>query len=131
MFRARITREHEAQNAAKAAAAQRKASMQNFIARPIKQQQAALNLARLANKEKDIGLSEGNIDALILSLTVRFLLLPHLQCFRSSALIHVKQAEAPNDVIAALSNATLPPVIANERAQLLKLQELIQRRLNG
>lgn len=123
-------KDYEARTAAKVAAAQRKASMQHFVTRPIKQQQAALNLAQLANREKDLGLSEGNIDALILSLTVRFLLVPHLHCFRSSALIHVKQAEAPNDVIAALSDAAPPPVISNERAQLLKLQELIQRRLN-
>ncbi|KAF2134660.1 hypothetical protein P153DRAFT_371991 [Dothidotthia symphoricarpi CBS 119687] len=107
--RARIVRDYEARNVSKAAAARRKASMQDFVSRPIKQQQAALNLARLANKEEDIGLSEGNIDALILSLT----------------------AEAPNDVITALSTAAPPPVIENERAQLLLLQELIQRRLNG
>jgi hypothetical protein len=51
-------------------AARRKSSMQHFAARPIQQQQAALNLTKLANKEKDIGLNENSVDALVLSLTV-------------------------------------------------------------
>lgn len=51
---------------------QSKASMQSFAARPIQQQQAALNLAKLANKETEIGLNASNVDALILSLTVSF-----------------------------------------------------------
>jgi hypothetical protein len=60
--------------------AQRKASLQDFIARPMRQQQAALNLARLAHREQDIGLSEGKLDMLLLTLTVRLLPVPHLQC---------------------------------------------------
>jgi len=52
--------------------AQHRSSLKSFTARPIEQQQAALNLAKLANKEKDIGLHENNIDALVLSLTVCF-----------------------------------------------------------
>jgi len=44
---------------------------------------------------------------------------------------HVKQAEAPQEVIAAMTKAAPPPVADNERAQFLKLQELIQRRLNA
>jgi hypothetical protein len=47
--------------------------MQNFAARPIQQQQAALNLAKLANKETEIGLNDSSVDALIFSLTVSFL----------------------------------------------------------
>lgn len=44
---------------------------------------------------------------------------------------HVKQAEAPQEVITAMTSSAPPPVAADERAQLLKLQELIQRRLNA
>lgn len=43
----------------------------------------------------------------------------------------MKQAEAPQEVITAMANAAPPPVVADERAQLLRLQELIQRRLNA
>jgi hypothetical protein len=68
----RVARKSQASESAKAAN-QHKASMQNFYARPMQQQQAALNLARLAQKETDIGLGEGKVDALILSLTVRLL----------------------------------------------------------
>jgi hypothetical protein len=113
------------------ATAQRKATMQNFVARPMAQQQAALNLARLANREEDIGLAGGKLDALLLTLTVRLLPLPHLHCFRSSALTCFSKAEADNDVTTALDNAGPPSVDADERAQLLKLQELIARRLKG
>ena len=46
--------------------------MQNYFAvRPIEQQQAALNLARFANKEQEIGLNDYSVDALVLRLTVR------------------------------------------------------------
>ncbi|KAH6643948.1 hypothetical protein C7974DRAFT_300404, partial [Boeremia exigua] len=104
----RIARDHEAQHRAYTAA-QRKVSMQNFVTHSFQQQQAALNLALLANRERDIGLSEGNIDSLVLTLT----------------------AEAPQEVIAAMTNSAPPPIADDERAQLLKLQELIQRRLNA
>ena len=43
----------------------------------------------------------------------------------------MKQAEAPQEVVTAMTNSAPPPVAADERAQLLKLQELIQRRLNA
>jgi len=112
-------------------AAQHKATMQNLIARPLAQQQAALNLARFANKEKDIGLSEGKLDLLLLTLTVRLLPLPHLHCLRSSALICLSQAEANSDVTTALDNAGPPSVSESERESLLQLQELILRRLKG
>jgi hypothetical protein len=79
-YSARVAKYDAARKAAMAAA-QSKASMQNFIARPMLQQQAALNLARLANKEKDIGLSEGKLDVLLLTLTVRLLPVPHSPCF--------------------------------------------------
>jgi hypothetical protein len=65
----RVSKPSDVHNAL--AAAQHKATMHNFIARPMAQQQAALNLARFANKEKDIGLSEGKLDVLLLTLTVR------------------------------------------------------------
>ena len=52
-------------------AASRKASYKEFVARPFQQQQAALNLAHLANKEPDVGLDEGSVSALYLTLTVR------------------------------------------------------------
>ncbi|KAL1650945.1 hypothetical protein SLS61_005713 [Didymella pomorum] len=104
----KVTRDREAQNNA-AFAAQRKASIQNFVAHSFQQQQAALNLALLAKREQDLGLNEGKIDGLLLALT----------------------AEAPQEVITAMTNSAPPPVAADERAQLLKLQELIQRRLNA
>jgi hypothetical protein len=126
----RVVKNFEARNSAKATA-QRNASLQNLISRPMHQQQAALNLARLANKEEDIGLSGGKLDLLLLTLTVRHLPVPHLHCFRSSALTHSSQAEADHNVTTALDNAGPRPVDADERAQLLKLQELIARRLQG
>lgn len=61
------------------AAAQRKASMQNFMTHSFQQQQAALHLARLARKEQDIGLSERTLDSLVLNLTVS-IPLPHRHC---------------------------------------------------
>ncbi|KAI8938260.1 hypothetical protein NX059_005919 [Plenodomus lindquistii] len=105
----RVAKKYEAQKASKAASAQRKQSMGNFLARPIEQQQAALHLTQLAKKESDIDLSEGKVSALVLSLT----------------------SEAPPDVITALSNTAPPPPSDEERAQLLQLQQLIQRRLGG
>jgi hypothetical protein len=66
-----LEQEREQEASAKAAA-QRQSSMQQFAARPIEQQQAALYLAKLANKEKDIGLNDHSVNALILSLTVRW-----------------------------------------------------------
>jgi hypothetical protein len=124
----KVTRDREAQNNA-AFAAQRKASMQNFVTHSFQQQQAALNLALLARKEQDIGLNEGKIDGLLLALTVRT---PCAPCIVSIiGANHVKQAEAPQEVITAMTNSAPPPVAADERAQLLKLQELIQRRLNA
>jgi hypothetical protein len=129
-YSARV-RKHSGEHNSTKAAAQHKASMQNFITRPMAQQQAALNLARLANRETDIGLSEGKLDVLLFTLTVRPLPVPHFRCFRSPALTRIQQAEADKDVTAALDNAAPPSVDAGERAQLLKLQELIARRLNG
>lgn len=76
----RVAKQHEARQASQASA-QRKMSMQNFFTHSIEQQQAALNLAQLAKKERDIDLSEGKVSALVLSLTVRLLPVPHLYCF--------------------------------------------------
>jgi hypothetical protein len=126
----RVQKDYDTLKAARVAA-QQKSFMQNFTARPVIHQQAALNLARLANKEKDIGLSGSKLDVLLLTVTVRLLPVPHLHCFRSSALIRVKQAEADNDVTTSLDTAPPPPASSDERAQLLKLQELIARRLKG
>ncbi|KAJ4383349.1 hypothetical protein N0V86_001396 [Didymella sp. IMI 355093] len=102
----KVMRDREAQNNV-AFAAQREASMQKFVTHSFQQQQAALNLALLAKKEQDIGLTEGKIDGLFAC--------PH----------------SPQEVITAMTNSAPPPVAADERAQLLKLQELIQRRLNA
>jgi hypothetical protein len=125
----KVMRDREAQNNA-AFAAHRKASMQKFVTHSFRQQQAALNLALLAKKEQDIGLTEGKIDGLLLALTVSYSLCP--TCIVSIiGANHVKQAEAPQEVITAMTNSAPPPVAADERAQLLKLQELIQRRLNA
>ena len=43
----------------------------------------------------------------------------------------MEQAEAPPEVITAISNAAPPPLTPEERAQLLKLQQLIQLRLKA
>ncbi len=59
-------------------AARRKSSMQNFLAHPIHQQQAALNLTQFAKRQSDIDLSEGKVSALLYTLTVSLLPLPHL-----------------------------------------------------
>lgn len=63
------------------AAAQRNAPMQNYLAHSIEQQQAALALAQLAGKEPEVDLTEGKVQALIYSLTVRLLPAPHMPCF--------------------------------------------------
>ncbi|KAF2268453.1 hypothetical protein CC78DRAFT_529903 [Lojkania enalia] len=63
--------------AAQKAAVKRKSTMEHFAARSIQQQQTALHLMQLAHREQDIGLNETNVDALILSLTVRHTLMPH------------------------------------------------------
>jgi hypothetical protein len=82
------------QNEARKAAAQRKAEMQNFITRPMSQQQAALHLVRLANKETDIGLAAGKLDVLLYTLTVRLPpCAPHLRCFGSPALTRVPSGQ--------------------------------------
>lgn len=105
----RVAKKHEARKVSLAAEVRRKQSMDNFLARPIEQQQTALHLTQLAKKESDIDLSEGKVSALVLSLT----------------------SEAPPEVITALSNADPPPPSDEERAQLLQLQQLIQRRLGA
>jgi len=43
----------------------------------------------------------------------------------------VKQSEAPPNVITAVSDAAPPPLTVEERAQLLRLEQLIQRRLKA
>jgi hypothetical protein len=58
--------------ASAAAAARRKSSMQHFGFRSIEEQQAALNLTKLAKQEHSVGMNEHSVDALILSLAVRF-----------------------------------------------------------
>ncbi|KAF2711688.1 hypothetical protein K504DRAFT_375359 [Pleomassaria siparia CBS 279.74] len=102
----RIEKQKEAHRAAKIAA-KRRASMAQFAAHPIESRQAATHLVTLANKEKDIGLDEYTVEALILRLT----------------------AEAPKEVVCAMSNAGPPVTTPQEREQLQKLQELINRRL--
>ncbi|KAJ4303764.1 hypothetical protein N0V90_002665 [Kalmusia sp. IMI 367209] len=89
--------------------ARRPSSMQIFTARSIQQQQAALNLAKLANREKDIGLNENDVHALVLTLT----------------------AEAPNDVVRAIDTAPPGSLCDKERDELLKLQQLINARLGA
>lgn len=82
----RVVKHSSACKEVNVAAAQRTSSLQNFVARPLHQQQAALNLARLAHKEEDIGLSQDSLELLLLTVTVRLLLVPHIRCFRSPAL---------------------------------------------
>jgi len=43
----------------------------------------------------------------------------------------MKQAEAPDDVVTVIADAPPPPPTDEEIAQLLKLQELIKKRLSG
>ena len=45
-------------------------ALSHLADRPIVEQQAALNLAQFAQKEKDIGLGADNVEALVLGLTV-------------------------------------------------------------
>ncbi|KAF1963283.1 hypothetical protein CC80DRAFT_511666 [Byssothecium circinans] len=116
----RVTKRARQDEASTKAAAQRKASMQHFAARPIEQQQAALHLAQFAKKEHDIGMNDTNVDALVLRLTVSCLL-PSL----------TSNADAPEEVISTISDAPPPPVSDAERAQLIKLQKLISMRLKG
>lgn len=46
-------------------------------------------------------------------------------------LTHIEQAEAPQEVTAAMAGTAPLPLKDEERVQLLKLQQLIQRRLNA
>lgn len=125
----RVVKDYSARKQAKAAAAQRATLLQNFVCRPLHQQQAALNLARLAHREDDISLSQDRLEMLLLTVTVRLLLVPHMHCFRSPALTHLSQAEADNDVTTAIDQAGPLPPDTSERAQLIELQKLIARRL--
>ncbi|EFQ86726.1 hypothetical protein PTT_17936 [Pyrenophora teres f. teres 0-1] len=104
----RVAKKLEANKAAELAA-QRKASIQHYLAHPIEQQQAALTLAQLAKKEPEVDLSEGKVHALIYGLT----------------------SEAPPNVITAMSNADPAPLTQKERAQLEQLQQLIKIRLGA
>ncbi|KAF7454878.1 curved DNA-binding protein [Pyrenophora tritici-repentis] len=104
----RVAKKLEA-NKAGERAAQRKASIQHYLAHPIEQQQAALTLAQLAKKEPEVDLSEGKVHALIYGLT----------------------SEAPPNVITAMSNADPAPLTQKERAELEKLQHLINIRLGA
>ncbi|KAF2477945.1 uncharacterized protein BDR25DRAFT_321095 [Lindgomyces ingoldianus] len=101
--------EKKAVKAAVRAVAKRKASLEAFAARPIATQQAALHLVQYANKEEDIGLNETSVQGLILGLT----------------------AEAPNDVVTAISDAGPGSLTEQKRAELLKLKELIDRALKN
>jgi hypothetical protein len=56
---------------------------------------------------------------------------PHSHYFRSLALTRLEQAEADKDVTTAVDNAGPPSVGAEEREQLMILQKLIARRLQG
>jgi hypothetical protein len=76
----RVAKKLDARQAAEAAA-QRKASMQNFLAHTIEQQQAALSLSQLARQNQDITLGEGKIAALVFGLTVRLLPVPRPALF--------------------------------------------------
>jgi hypothetical protein len=78
-YSGRVAKSYEKQRAAKASA-QHKASMQNLMARNMATQQAAINLARMANKEQDINFGEGKLDVLLLTLTVRLLCAPLALC---------------------------------------------------
>jgi hypothetical protein len=105
--------------------------MHNFVSHSLLQQQAALNLTKLANQES-AGFGESTIEALILRLTVSFPLFLYLMMpFRPLMLIQIQQAEAPQDVTTAMANEAPPPLKDDERAMLLKLQQLIQRRLDA
>lgn len=64
---------------AKVAPPPRNATMHNFVSHSMQQQQAALNLTRLANQE-GAGFGESTIEALILRLTVRFSPCDKTQC---------------------------------------------------
>lgn len=51
-------------------AAKQKAAKRELVSRSLQQQQAALYLAQLAGRDKELGLDQTNVEALCLSLTV-------------------------------------------------------------
>ncbi|KAI9778113.1 MAG: hypothetical protein M1835_005003 [Candelina submexicana] len=117
----RLKSEAKQQRAAEAAQARAKSDLGK---RPFREQQTALNLAQFARANHDIGLSPDRVENLVDSLI----------------------AEAPTEVVTlfekgAKDTATTPhsgnsgqqkPVDPEkERNELLKLQELIQRKLDG
>ncbi|KAF2495204.1 hypothetical protein BU16DRAFT_618051 [Lophium mytilinum] len=81
-------------------------ALTSISSRPIVEQQVAINLAQFAQKETDVGLTGENVESLVANLI----------------------AEAPSDVIDLISNQAAG---ASERELLVKLQELIARKLNG
>jgi hypothetical protein len=83
-YSGRDAEKYEEQYAAEASV-QHNTPMQNLMARNLATQQAAINLARMANKEQDINFGEGELGLLLLTLTVG---LPY--AFRLSALIRLK-----------------------------------------
>jgi hypothetical protein len=98
----------KAQERAVRKAEQKKAAaLANFAERSIKTQQAALHLTQFAHKEEEVGLSDNSIEALVLGLT----------------------AEAPTNVVDAVSAAPPQPLSKEKREQLLQLRDLIDRAL--
>lgn len=99
----------------------RPAGYTNFDLRAIADRQAAINLAQLAEKEKEIGLDSTTVDALIMGLT-------------AEAPVEVVQSMTQGETAAsnaASSSSLNPTVVPNQREELLKLQALIAKKLES
>lgn len=131
-----------------AAEAPRQLAQANFARRSIRDQQMALNLAQFANANQDLDLGSDQVENLVGTLIVSHRIIHPVQLFANLS----TQAEAPSEVVeeimagedaekARSSASAIPPsppsseqtdaLSEAQRKDLLVLQELIRRKLDG
>nr|POF15631.1 hypothetical protein CFP56_48825 [Quercus suber] len=121
----------------------------NFAKRSFSEQQVALNLTQFATANQDLDLGRDQVENLVGALIVSLGLLRSCPCMYTDIAFH--QAEAPSNVVneylaaedaekaqSSSSGIPSPPaseqpeqLSAKQRNELLMLQELIRRRLQG
>lgn len=115
----------EANRVSKVKADNRKQALTGFLGLPLERQQAALHLTQVAQKETDIGLTGNNIESLLVGLAVSLLPL----CRTVILLMLPPQSEAPDTVMKDVDSAPPAPLSEETKAELRKMQELIDRAL--
>lgn len=115
----------------------------NFSRRSFLEKQTALSLVQFSTQQSDLELGSGRVENLLGTLIVSPSCNMTVQS-RAEALIRTSQAEAPADVVEKMMDAeaarddnshplaSVPVQLsASQRSELLLLQELIRRRLDG